>query len=307
MGALFRLKKSTIVRTGLTGSFAALELISPALGARLATRLWFRIPTVPPTGLDRAAVRPPAGEAFAMTSQGVVVRGTTWGHGRVVYLVHGWGGRSTDLAAFVAPLVTRGLRVVAFDAPSHGLSDAGLLGPGRSHAVETGRALDAVAARFGPAEAVVAHSAGAVAGLLTLKHGWLSTRRIVLLAPMARLADHLAVFRSVLRIGRRTSARMDRDIERLVGLPVTEFDAPRLYHEVAAEAGPMSTLVVHDRDDRTTPYVAGLVVSDRMGAELVTTSGLGHRRLLQDPGVVDTVVGFVAGDVSLEGWLSTGS
>ncbi len=39
---------------------------------------------------------------------------------------------------------------MAFDAPSHGRSDPGPSGAGKGHAVEFGRALDAVAAEFGP-------------------------------------------------------------------------------------------------------------------------------------------------------------
>src|SRR2546427_4662875 len=31
----------------------------------------------------------------------------TWGHGPVVLLVHGWGGRGAQLARFVEPLVDR--------------------------------------------------------------------------------------------------------------------------------------------------------------------------------------------------------
>jgi hypothetical protein len=33
-----------------------------------------------------------------------------------------------------------------------------------------------------------------------------------------------------------------------------------------------------------------------MGARLLRTSGLGHRRILRDPGVIDRVVAFLSGD-----------
>ncbi|MGH3362999.1 MAG: alpha/beta hydrolase [Nocardioides sp.] len=266
--------------------FRLLELVAPALGALWANRIWFRIPAAPQREVDL-----PPGSPFEVESQGRTVRGTVWGEGPVVYLVHGWGGRGTDLAPFVRPLLEHGRRVVTFDAPSHGVSDAGALGRRRTHGVEVGRAFDAVAARFGPAEAVVAHSMGAVVTLLTLKYGWLGAGRIVLVAPMTRLASQLAAFRVALGIGRRTEARMDRAIHRMVGHPVGEFEVAGLYEEV----GPLPMLLVHDKADRTTPYTASLDLSTRTGARVLTTSGLGHHRVLRDPAVVGAVVDFVVG------------
>ena len=96
-----------------------------------------------------------------------------WGSGPVAYLVHGWGGNGSQLAAFVRPLLAEGFRVVLFDAPAHGDSEPGPAGPGRTHGVEFGKALDAVFAKFGPAEAVIAHSLGAISTYLTLRFGWL--------------------------------------------------------------------------------------------------------------------------------------
>lgn len=279
-------RKSTIVRIMMSTVFRTLELLAPSVGARLANRIWFRIPTAP-----RREVALPPGECFEVDSVGRTIRGTVWGEGPVVYLVHGWGGRGSDLGPFVTPLLAHGRRVVMFDGPSHGDSDAGALGPRRTHGVELGRALDAVAARFGPAEAVVAHSMGAMVSLLTLKHGWLGTGRLVLVAPMTRLVSQLAAFRMVLGIGARTEARMDRAIERIVGYPPAEFDAPRLYDE----GGRPPMLIVHDRGDRMTPYTASLDLARRSDARLLSTDGLGHYRVLRDPTVVDAVIGFVVG------------
>jgi len=153
-------QKSTIVRVrnlGLRSFYRSADLIAPGLAGRMARDLWF---TVPPK--LAATPLPPGAEAFSVTVHGARVRGHVFGEGPAVYLVHGWGGRGSQLAAFVEPLVASGHRVVLFDAPSHGDSDAGVAGPRRTHGVELGQALDAVFARFGPAEAVVAHSLGAV-------------------------------------------------------------------------------------------------------------------------------------------------
>ena len=52
----------------------------------------------------------------------------------------------------------------------------------------------------------------------------------------------------------------------------------------------MPTLVVHDRGDRQTPYADAVrLVASLPDARLVTTDGLGHRRILKDAAVVRQV------------------
>jgi pimeloyl-ACP methyl ester carboxylesterase len=54
-------------------------------------------------------------------------------------------------------------------------------------------------------------------------------------------------------------------------------------------------LVVHDRRDRETPYPDAVDLAESWpGAVLLSTSGLGHRRVLTDPDVVRAVTDFVA-------------
>ena len=121
-------------------------MLAPRAGARLADRLWC---TVPPR---RRRVDPPAGGTpFQVKALGRAVLGRAWGEGPVVYLVHGWGGEHAQLGAFVAPIVARGHCVVGFDGLAHGRSDPGPSSAGQSNAVELGRSLDAVTARFSQA------------------------------------------------------------------------------------------------------------------------------------------------------------
>lgn len=281
-------QKSTIVRLNqwfLGLGFGVGERVAPALGARFAEGLWFRLPV---RSRDDA---PATGTPFEVLADGCAVRGWTWGAGPVVYLAHGWGGHAAQLGSFVDPLVAQGFTVVAFDAPSHGQSAPGPSGPRESHAVEFGKALDAVAAVHGPAQAVIAHSMGAMSTMLTLKHGWLSTERLVLLAPMSDLDSYLSAFAAVAGFGRRTRAALDRRMQRRVGMAVAEFDLGRL----AREVDPPGLLVVHDRRDRQTSYAASERLVRRWpGARMVSTDDLGHRRILRDADVVQLVTRFVA-------------
>ncbi len=282
---------STIVRArslALSAFFCSAEVLAPSLGGRVARDLWFTAPST-----MRATPLPDGGGPFSVDSHGATVRGHVWGAGPVVYLVHGWGGRGSQLTAYVEPLVAAGHRVVLFDAPSHGDSDPGRTGRNRTHGVEMGQALDAVVARFGPAHAVVAHSLGTISTFLTLRFGWLSTERLVLLAPMVEAASLFDFFQSTLGFGPRTRRAFDREVQSFVGVGVEEFDA----RVQAAHVDGVPTLVVHDRKDPQTPYGDAAALVDALpDAHLVTTTGLGHRRILRDPAVVERVLRFLLPD-----------
>src|SRR5688572_751461 len=92
------LKKSTIVRLMNLG-LAAGERLAPDLAARWVCQQWFALPPPP-----RVNALPEGGEPFDVSWEHGIVRGQSWGDGPIVYLVHGWGGRSDQFAATVEPL-----------------------------------------------------------------------------------------------------------------------------------------------------------------------------------------------------------
>ncbi|MGO4598208.1 alpha/beta hydrolase [Terrabacter sp. 2RAF25] len=268
--------------------------VLPAVAARAAEALWFRLPAAPSAGdAPEPTVRELLGAPFEVDLRGRMVRGWSWGSGPVVYLVHGWGGSLEQMVPLVAPLLDRGLQVVAFDGPSHGRSDAGIHGPRSSDAVELGRALDAVAARFGPARAVVAHSMGALAALLAIRDGWLASERLVLLAPPSGIPDLLDRIRRELGLGPHATRRLAERARRRTGYAVDDLDLERIAGSLGRHERP-ELLVVHDLLDREAPHGPSTrLVGSWPGAELLSTSGLGHRRILADAAVGGAVSRFV--------------
>ena len=89
---------------------------------------------------------------------------------------------------------------------------------------------------------------------------------------------------------------MERSVDMFVGIPVHEFDA-RIQ---AAHVVALPTMVITDRGDRQTPYAEVVDFAETIGASLVTTEGLGHRKILRDPTVVDRLVDFVTEERSFE-------
>jgi pimeloyl-ACP methyl ester carboxylesterase len=295
-------QKSTIVRFrngAMSAFFRTAEHVAPGPAGRVARDLWF---TAPPRMADLPV--PEGGESFEVEAQGHVVRGTVWtprGFETVaahpsqppgtVYLMHGWGGRGSQFGAMVEPLLESGHRVVMLDAPAHGESDHGPAGPRRTNGLEFAKALDAVFLRFGPADAVVAHSLGTISTYLALRFGWLGTERLVFVAPMVESQSLFDMFQGAMGFGTRTRRALDRTVYDWVGIPVAEFDA----RVQAAHVEPLPTLVITDRGDRQTPYDDVVDFAESIDAPLITTEGLGHRKILRDPDVIANVVEFVSG------------
>ncbi len=269
--------------TGVRTAFGALDRVAPGVSARWALRIWC---TVPRKGLRRDGRPGPGVRSTVALPPGRELVVETWGEGEPVYLVHGWGGWRGQLGTFVAPLVAAGRRVVAFDTPSHGESGPGLLGPRRSTAVEMIDAFQAVAATHGPPSAVVAHSLGATVATMAAADG-LDVGRLALVAPSAEVLTMTDVMAQRLGYGPRTKRRFDTRLEALAGRPLRDFDLTR--HEIA-----VPVLVVHDRQDKEVAYPEGARIADAWPtAELLTTDGLGHQRILRDADVVEAVTRFL--------------
>lgn len=270
----------------LRGAFKALERVSPSLGARWALRLWCQPPAA---GGRRRDDRPGPGRISTLAAAGspsVVVE--TWGYGPPVYLLHGWGGWRGQLGAFVEPLVSAGYRAVAVDVPSHGDSASGTAGRGRSTMIEFAQTLAALANAHGAPVAVIAHSMGGAATALAVRDG-LSVPRAVFVAPAADPVAQTIRFAEVLGIGPRTYERMLKLLRALAGRPMSEFDVRTLDGRLVPP-----TLVIHDRDDREVSYEQGLAIAGTWpGTQLLSTSGLGHRRILRDDDVIQAAVDHV--------------
>lgn len=279
-----RRPRNTLQLTAARTAFKLLDRMAPDVAARWALRIWC---TVPNTRGRRRDERTSPGETSRLAlPDGRSVAVEIWGEGEPVYLMHGWGGWRGQLGGFVDPLVTAGRRVVAVDAPSHGESAPGILGPGRATAIEFIDALTAATATHGRAGAVVAHSLGCTSTALAIAGG-MPVEKLALLAPHPNVMSLTRAMSQTLGYGARTRALFDTRLKALAGRPLADFD-------LTALPGPPGTLVVHDLEDKESPYTGTALLADSWeDAELLTTTGLGHQRILRDPDVIAAVVAHV--------------
>jgi pimeloyl-ACP methyl ester carboxylesterase len=169
----------------------------------------------------------------------------------VALLVHGWSGYAGQMAAFVAPLVAAGFRVVAFDQPAHGQSD------GRTvNALQMREAVLAVGRAVGPVRAVVAHSLGATSAVMALAEG-LSAERVVLIAPPAEAPSFARSFGAALGLPSQRIEGMLARAARPLGGDFSRLDLRYLAPRMTGAA-----LVVHDAEDREVPFAHGQAIAE---------------------------------------------
>ncbi|WP_042430964.1 alpha/beta hydrolase [Streptacidiphilus anmyonensis] len=273
-----------VVRTVLNSGF----LVAPPLAGRAAFAL-FRYP------LRRGRVRAEEREVHErartehLTVNGKSVVVYRWGHGaRPVLLLHGWRSRTSRFAALIPPLLALGLSPIGFDAPGHGDSE------GRATTIlEYRELIGQLHDAYGPFDAIIAHSFGVPAAFLALR-GTVKADRLVSVAGVAQFRYLVDGFCTILGLDDGLKADLTRRIERELfpstESPWQEFDATRRPDDIA-----VPILAVHDEDDDTVPLDQAHRLQAAYGERLrlLTTTGLGHRRILTEPAVVDNVIGFL--------------
>jgi pimeloyl-ACP methyl ester carboxylesterase len=272
---------NAVVRAG----FRTLSTISPTLAARAAGRLWFRIPKSRAGETAQAFLA--TGERFTVDVDGRSVAAWRWGTGPAVILMHGWGGHAGQFQSLIQGLTERGIASVTFDAPSHGQSAPGALGAHYSTLFEFAAALRVIESRTRETIGVVAHSGGSAAVAWAMANEpKLELRRVAFVAPFARPLKYMELFRRTLGLTPAALERFQRITEAQFGFQWSDLEVP----EMTRLFTPPPTLVVHDREDRETMWQDGADIAAAWpGATLMSTTGLGHNRILRDPGVVGAI------------------
>ena len=127
-------------------------------------------------------------DIFIIPAKPVDITAFSWGQGPTVLLVHGWGGRATQMGYFVKPLVDLGYRVLAFDAPAHGKTSGT-----QTNGFEFAQAIKTVVEKEDPIDSIIAHSLGSTSTTVALSEGVI-VGKVVCLAAVCYLSTTLTTF-----------------------------------------------------------------------------------------------------------------
>lgn len=272
------------IRTGLN----ALGAVAPPLAAEVSYRLWGALGSP-----EEVHERDRSVHAEALVGRlevgGERVATYTWGNGsRVILLVHGWRSRASRFSALVRALESPDRIIVAFDAPGNGDSTGD-----RVTVLDYADAIAQLAARHGEFEAIVGHSFGVLSSFLAIREG-VRTRRIVAVSGMYDADQLVDQFARQAGIRGRAKAGLRRRIERRT-FPTVANPWRRFVSEIDPTHTHVPLLLVHDADDRLVPVTEAARIADAHTGpvSLHLTDGLGHSRILGDPGVLAAIASFV--------------
>lgn len=200
-----------------------------------------------------------------------------------ILLVHGWSGRGTQLFKIADELVKAGYATISFDAPAHGKS------PGRTTIMsEFVATILEIEKQFGTFDAAVGHSLGGMSLLNAVKKGF-KINHLAVIGSGDIVQDILDDFVTKLELKPNISSKLREHFEKKYGQEMDSYSGYKSAMEID-----IPVLVIHDKNDPEVAVTAGINIYNHLkNGTLYLTEGLGHRKILGDPVVIDKVVQFV--------------
>ncbi len=271
---------------GIRQTFKILNVIAPFLASRLALRIFLTPPRQPAPHWQRPYITSAKQSTIEINQKKICLY--EWGDGHsIVLLAHGWGGRGTQLGAFIEPLVQAGFRVIAFDGPAQGDSTGK-----SSNMFEFAALINQIAKNNGSLYAILGHSFGAACALLALHQYNIAIQKLVLIGCPSSSIWITENFAEKLAISKNVIQKMRELIQMQYGNQWTWdklLSLKFLFKNVREPA-----LIIHDQNDKDVPFSHAIELNTvGQASKLFTTKNQGHRRILRNPEVIAEVVKFM--------------
>jgi len=229
----------------------------------------------------------PEKEFNLLTSMGVA-HINLFGHGKEVIIVsHGWADSSQSFNKMIISLVAQGYLVAAIDHIGHGKSTGN-----SSHLLSFIETMELLIEHFNEEririKGIVGHSMGAIA-TLNLPHYLLEDKKIILISSPINFFE--LMFEKVEQVG------ISRKLLKIVLVNISHKYGKK-WHQLSSENHrdklALDLTFIHDSDDRFAPLTDLESFLRDEKPSLLTTSGLGHTRILGDTNVIDNITQVLA-------------
>ena len=204
---------------------------------------------------------------------------------KTILLCHGFDSFSYRFEAYVQDLLKEGCRVLAFDAPAHGISDGK-----RFTVLLYKKMLLEVEKQFGPFHGIMAHSLGALAVGLAMEEWKKPDVKLALIAPATETSRAIQQFFTLFPVDEKTYTTFIQLLENLGGQPVSWYSMTRL---IPVLANPV--LWLHDTQDRVCPFEDTIPVRALKlpNVHFIETTGLGHSKIYRDGDIQKRIINFL--------------
>lgn len=211
-----------------------------------------------------------------------------------VLLLHGWTSRSDYMLNYVSPLLEHGISCYAMDFPAHGRSDGKTL-----LYTQAVTAIQEIQWLIGPLSAQIGHSFGGSMSMMALRSGANKPvasppQHLILVAAPASLGRVAKHFARLLGLSPKTQHHYERHLLSASSLSISDLTC-----EAVAPLYQGRLTIVHDEGDSEVSYENAMAINAAFtGSELITTEGLGHRRILREPEITDQIIKHVVDGIS---------
>ncbi|WP_091267008.1 alpha/beta hydrolase [Gillisia sp. Hel1_33_143] len=261
-----------------------LTKISPFLASRFAARLFltpfkYKLPEREKE-MDARSIQ----EKIMVSSINREIIIYTYGTSpKKVLLVHGWSGRGTQLSLIAKALLEKGYSVVSFDAPAHGKASGKV-----SMMPFFIESIHHISKKYGPFEAAIGHSLGGMSLLRAAKDGF-DIKRLVIIGTANSVTHITKEFARNMKLNEDVAEKMKSYFDERYGENMDNYSGA-----ISAKEVKIPTLIIHDEDDVDVHISSAHEISDNLeNSELFLTKGLGHRKILGDPEVINKTTTFI--------------
>lgn len=200
-----------------------------------------------------------------------------------ILLVHGWSGRGTQLVKIADELLNLGYSTISFDAPAHGKSKGT-----SSIMVEFIASILEMEKQYGPFEFAIGHSLGGMAILNAIREK-LKVRKVVLIGSGDIIQDIIDDFIKKLELKPEIGIKLREHFEKKYGVEMNYYSASNAAKEVL-----IPVLIIHDENDVDVNVKAAYNIKENLKiSELMITKNLGHRKILGNNEVIQSIVTFI--------------
>ncbi|MFT6165976.1 MAG: alpha-beta hydrolase superfamily lysophospholipase [Vicingaceae bacterium] len=209
-----------------------------------------------------------------------------WGEGeKLAMLFHGWESNAGSLGAFIDPLLEKGYRIIAFDAPAHGGSKGKY-----SNLVYFKKTAKEMMHKYGVPNVAIGHSLGACAIIMCAYEDNLHFERTILLAPLNRLMSVFEEYQKILKIPKKLFQSFLSHFEDFAGYSFQSF----YFHNYGKQTNLDRVLLFHDEEDKITNFSHASDFEQNWDAiRLEPIRETGHYRVLWDAGMITKAMDYI--------------
>ncbi|BAV05742.1 Lysophospholipase, alpha-beta hydrolase superfamily [Filimonas lacunae] len=267
--------------------FRALGSVSPRIAADAAFQLF----CTPYSGKPKREMPPvfQQGTSRSFTFNNLEINGFEWLPAQLetrgtVLICHGFDSFSYRFDAYVTLLLQQGFRVLAFDAPGHGISGGKTL-----NIVEYKQIILYIIAQYGPVYSILSHSIGALAVALAAEELQQPNVKLTLIAPASELSRAVKQFTHIFPLAPASYQAFVNRLETAGSHPIHWFSVNRV---VQSLTNPV--LWLHDTEDRICPFADtdDTRLKKLSHVRFIETTGLGHSQIYREESIQKQIIDF---------------